>query len=811
MDAAQPISKVPAALRYLAALALVIGLSSVLVALGRAQAPAVDLAVGSERLNGALFTSGIYQREQHPAGYHYRWTSGSAVIQLRGASHVAPAYLATLRLRAEHPAGPQPLTLRANEQPLATVLPDGRPRTYRLLLPAGLADHELRLNLTTNTFVAPGNPRALGVELTAATLRPLARPDLAAAALVGLGLLLLWGLQHALGRPPRASLALVGLAGLGLAALAALYRPAPLGFGTLAALCLGAIGLASLAARLAARLGLAALCLIVGFSGVIWPAWLSDDAFISFRYAQNLADGHGLVYNVGERVEGYTNFLWTILAALVIRLGGDVATWSHLAGVALGLAIVLGSYVFAKDVSSATAAGSFAPTAAALLTSAIVATSQSLLLYTARGAGLETGLFTLLLLAALWLYRSPHKAADQGRKAGPLIACGVTLALLSMTRPEGVLITGLLGLHLLVSEAGRQGAAGLRRASRGLRQAQATRMPYGQILLRPLILAAAFLAIFLPYFLWRLSYYGDLLPNTFYAKTGGGIQQALRGLEYAGGFALTLGGPLLLAALVPWLRDWRAALASWRGLLLPVVLVYSAYIVAVGGDHFRGERFFVPILPLIALLLADGLVGLWASGSPASTGSADARWLRQAQAAGITSQAQRRAHRLGWPNDPARPVALYLLPLALAVALTTGGGAALARTAPIDETMRGLDESVWIWREIGWWVADNGPPDASVAALGAGAVAYYSRRTTIDLLGLTDKHIGRLEVADMGSGVAGHEKRDPAYVLNVRRPTYIPQIWDDYFGGAPALRDQYDLVLVTTRSGREIGMWVRQP
>ena len=46
-----------------------------------------------------------------------------------------------------------------------------------------------------------------------------------------------------------------------------------------------------------------------------------EDAFISFRYSQNLADGHGLVFNVGERVWGYSNFLWTVLLALCIKSG----------------------------------------------------------------------------------------------------------------------------------------------------------------------------------------------------------------------------------------------------------------------------------------------------------------------------------------------------------------------------------------------------------------------------------------------------------------------------------------------------------
>jgi hypothetical protein len=122
-----------------------------------------------------------------------------------------------------------------------------------------------------------------------------------------------------------------------------------------------------------------------------------------------------------------------------------------------------------------------------------------------------------------------------------------------------------------------------------------------------------------------------------------------------------------------------------------------------------------------------------------------------------------------------------------------------------------LDESVWIWREIGWWVADNGAPGASIAAEGAGAPAFYSRRTTIDMLGLTDRHIARVAVPDMGAGVAGHEKRDPDYVLFVRQPTYIPQIWEAYFGGPEVLNEFYRPITVLTRSGRELPLWERRP
>src|SRR4051812_9407292 len=53
-----------------------------------------------------------------------------------------------------------------------------------------------------------------------------------------------------------------------------------------------------------------------------------DDAYITYRYARNLVRGFGLVYNPGERIEGYTNFLWTLLVAggLKLRLEPNVVT-----------------------------------------------------------------------------------------------------------------------------------------------------------------------------------------------------------------------------------------------------------------------------------------------------------------------------------------------------------------------------------------------------------------------------------------------------------------------------------------------------
>ena len=62
------------------------------------------------------------------------------------------------------------------------------------------------------------------------------------------------------------------------------------------------------------------LALLAWLSNVAW--FLCDDAFISFRYVRNLLEGHGLVFNPGEQVEGYTNFLWVLELAAIWSIFG---------------------------------------------------------------------------------------------------------------------------------------------------------------------------------------------------------------------------------------------------------------------------------------------------------------------------------------------------------------------------------------------------------------------------------------------------------------------------------------------------------
>ena len=89
---------------------------------------------------------------------------------------------------------------------------------------------------------------------------------------------------------------------------------------------------------------------------------LVDDAYISLRYAANWAGGRGLVFNPGERVEGYTNFLWVLIEAAAIRLGADpeaaltVAGFAALAMLAGGVAWLVAAHTLpGRPLAAATA------------------------------------------------------------------------------------------------------------------------------------------------------------------------------------------------------------------------------------------------------------------------------------------------------------------------------------------------------------------------------------------------------------------------------------------------------------------------
>lgn len=301
---------------------------------------------------------------------------------------------------------------------------------------------------------------------------------------------------------------------------------------------------------------------------------LLDDALISFRYALNFVQGSGLVFNPGERVEGYTNFLWVMLLAGGMGLGVDAIWLAKVGGIACGVAILVLCYLVGEQlVPQAGVWAAFPPL--------LMAATASLPRYAL--SGMETLLFSALLCLALWL----ELALD-----GPLgtVFASAVLALAALTRPEGVLFYGVFTLSRAVE-----------RAWRGEKLAMVLRVV--------LLSLVAFGTIFVPYSAWRWAYYGYPLPNTFYAKAGGLSTESLgRGLRYLRHELLILNLPMLICGVAGLLVLGRPGVAA----MLSTVVAYLAYVLLIGGDDFNvfGPRFLLVVFPWFALIGLAGLAGL---------------------------------------------------------------------------------------------------------------------------------------------------------------------------------------------------------
>ncbi len=439
--------------------------------------------------------------------------------------------------------------------------------------------------------------------------------------------------------------------------------------------------------------------LVLGLAVLAWTAfrhwgYLVDDTFIALRYARHLVEGHGLVFNPGERVEGYTSLPFVLLGALCLRIGVEPAASLAALAAAAGAATLLLTQRIERMLAPPSGVG--------------VPLSVLLLLATPAFAywsfrALETLPFTALLLTALSV--ALHESRD-GRWRGS----GLLFALVALARPEGAYLFVLASAALLLVEA---------RASGAWRHA-------GRHALNLVLVAGALGA----YVAWRVSYYGELLPNTFFAKVTGGPGQLATGLRYLRDFLLA--APLLAAALVFPLalapRSVRVRLGSPALALAlhAVALGYVAYVVAVGADFMPFFRFFVPALPLAAVLGALVL------------------------------------RALPLPELARGPVLASLFALHAVAGLTT------------EQPYRAFvaHRTTLVGQRVGEWLAERLGPDDWIAVNTAGAVPYFSRLPAIDMLGLTDAQIARRPVYIVSEGWAGHRRGWGEYVLR-RRPRAI--------------------------------------
>ncbi|MBZ0272369.1 hypothetical protein K8I61_10050 [bacterium] len=459
--------------------------------------------------------------------------------------------------------------------------------------------------------------------------------------------------------------------------------------------------------------------LLWGWRALPWTGPV-DDAFITMTYARHLAEGDGLVFNPGERVEGATAFGHVLLLAPFAAAGIDrldlvsvvlgILAWA--AALAIGYALFLSDR---RETGAAVAVGPFE----FLFLAFLVIGPMGLVWST---AAMETPLVALAWMAALFAHAREHE-----RGAPPFLSalCVVAAGLL---RPDGILVAIPLGLSWLLPIARAR-----------WRQA--------------IVYSAIVIALFGGYWLWRWSYFGYFTPNTFAAKVGtfsGPL--ALKGIGYliGAGMALVF-PPIFLMLLFTRRREIWPRLPRWFFVAIGQVFVTSAFAIFVGGDFFPYHRFLVPSL-------IPGTLAAW-------------KLFRVRLCA--------RRERLSRP--PAAP----------ATARTWIGVASLllfwwawATGSLLLDFYKARMLVNWTrdWTTVGRALEEITPPDAALATVPIGAIGYHSRRRVLDMVGLTDLHIGRREQRT-GARIVGHEKHDTAYVLD-RAPELI-LTWPVLFDGFP--------------------------
>lgn len=298
--------------------------------------------------------------------------------------------------------------------------------------------------------------------------------------------------------------------------------------------------------------------------------WLDDDQMISMRYARNLAEGHGLVWNPGERVEGYSNFLWTLVMAGVHLLPLPDATTS-LAVKLINLGLAMAVLLLAEQLLRRFLPRPGLALPAVLLTLALCG---DLLFWSVNG--FETTLLTVIFLAVV------VRLLDEEKSGRPRLLTYLLMGLLPLVRSDALPIWAGAALLALGTSKDRKRTVGLLAVS----------------LLLPLM-----------HVLWRRWYYGDWLPNTYYLKVYGIEGLPRIGLGYVRFFVHSYAVALLLALCGAFLAGQR----RWW-LLLAGLGISMAYSVMIGGDIFEFSRFLahqVPVILVLAAVTAVEFGGRW--------------------------------------------------------------------------------------------------------------------------------------------------------------------------------------------------------
>jgi hypothetical protein len=262
-----------------------------------------------------------------------------------------------------------------------------------------------------------------------------------------------------------------------------------------------------------------------------------------------------------------------------------------------------------------------------------------------------------------------------------------------MTRPEGLLFFALTGLFFFYNP---KGLSTINFKS-------------------SMLYVAGFLFLYLPYFIWRYSYYGYLFPCTFYVKGGTNIFKLLFGTRYLYHFLMSYGFPLLIILFIKNKKNF----IKQNLYLITLLSVFGGYVLFVGGDHMPGFRFFVPTLPLFYLFIHTVF-------------------------SEVSFRQNRRVHMFVLIIIVSTNFFVSFISIPRGISQTRE---AMKHSYKYRNCFSIPDHAAYVGKHVGLYIKDNWPAKATIALNVVGAIPYFSGLRSIDMLGLNDYTIAQREIS----------------------------------------------------------------
>jgi len=447
-----------------------------------------------------------------------------------------------------------------------------------------------------------------------------------------------------------------------------------------------------------------------------------DDAYISLRYAENWANGYGPVFNPGERVEGYTNFLLVAIEMLLFKLGLEgllpVKIFSILCGIALLGIVEHFTWKRHRSIFLATCAG------------LLVGTSSPLAFWAV--GGLETTLFTLLvtsgiLLEVRWLQGSLPDSAGAAK--------GLILFMAVLARPDAAIFVAVVVVYDFVYSWGRKSWSGF------------------------IVFLASFSCPAFIYLAWKFHFYGQIIPLPVYTKIPSHnlLYTFATGVaKFLSFLAIDLNTIFVLVILYAIFVGLSKGLIRLRITNLPFFFIatatctYALYLMSLGFAVASDEayRYYVPLVPLMTV----ALVLIWPEG-----GFFQHRRTVFIGIALVCAMVGIRVFDLWWlwNKDWNFGLASWCFSGKEQVDILTHANIA-----------------------AGTWLRANAKPDDTIVLVDAGATPYFSKLRTIDVWSLTDLELARLKrlvlAANSDAERSRYVEQMKQYLLS-RNPTFILQ------------------------------------